>query len=74
VPLPVFNAVAQWQVKPTQHFQERIVPLILAVEWAEAHPNDPPPRRGPELLRELLDRLTGKETAAERLKAAPAKP
>jgi Fe-S-cluster containining protein len=57
LPLRVFNAVARWQVPPQEHFLERWVPLILAPEWAEAHPDDPPPRPGPELLRELLDRL-----------------
>jgi Fe-S-cluster containining protein len=57
LPLRVFNAVARWQTPPQEHFLERWVPLILAPEWAEAHPDDPPPRPGPELLRELLDHL-----------------
>src|SRR5262249_61904401 len=57
LPLRVFNAVARWQVPPQEHFLERWVPLILAPEWAEAHPEDPPPRPGPELLRDLLDHL-----------------
>lgn len=59
VPLRMFNAVARWQVRPTEHFLERWVPLILAPEWAEAHPDDPPPRPGPELLRELLHHIGG---------------
>jgi Fe-S-cluster containining protein len=58
LPLRVFNAVARWQVPPQGHFLERWVPLILAPQWAEAHPNEPPPRPGPELLRELLDHLS----------------
>lgn len=57
LPLRVFNAVARWQVPPPEHFLERWVPLILAPEWAAAHPDDPPPKPGPELLRELLDHL-----------------
>jgi Fe-S-cluster containining protein len=57
LPLRVFNAVARWQVPPQEHFLERWVPLILAPEWAAAHPDDPPPKPGPELLRELLDHL-----------------
>jgi hypothetical protein len=57
LPLRVFNAVARWQVPPQEYFLERWVPLILAPEWAEAHPDDPPPKSGPELLRELLDHL-----------------
>jgi Fe-S-cluster containining protein len=59
LPLRVFNAVARWQVPPAEHFLERWVPLILAPEWAEAHPEEPPPRPGPELLRELLVQLDG---------------
>ncbi len=64
LPLPVFNAVARWQTPPSEHFTERWVPLIIALEWAESHPEDPPPRPGTELLSELLDHLTGKKTAS----------
>lgn len=59
LPLAVFNAVARWQVQPLEHMHERWVPLILAPEWAEAHPDDPPPIPGPELLRDLLGHLQG---------------
>jgi Fe-S-cluster containining protein len=59
LPLRVFNAVARWQVPLQGHFLERWVPLILAPEWAETHPDNQPPRPGPELLRELLGRLNG---------------
>lgn len=37
------------------------VPLILAPEWAEAHASEPPPRTGPDLLKEFLGHLSGKE-------------
>ncbi|APW61892.1 YkgJ family cysteine cluster protein [Paludisphaera borealis] len=57
--MPVFNAVARWQVPPSEHFLERWVPLILAPEWAEDHPDDAPPRPGLDLLRALLDNLAG---------------
>ena len=33
------------------------VPLVLAPEWAAAHPEPPPLRSGPELLREFFSRL-----------------
>lgn len=33
------------------------VPLILAPEWADAHPDEPPPRPGPELLRAFFEQL-----------------
>jgi Fe-S-cluster containining protein len=57
LPLQMFNAVARWQVPPLEHMHERWVPLILAPEWAEAHPDDPPPVPGVELLRDLLNNL-----------------
>lgn len=39
----------------------RWVPMVLALEWAENHPDDLPPRPGPEWLRDLIYRLTGIE-------------
>ncbi|MDS4019731.1 MAG: YkgJ family cysteine cluster protein [Candidatus Competibacter sp.] len=36
------------------------VPLILALEWADAHPDEAPPRPGPEWVREVFSRLTGR--------------
>ncbi len=62
IPLPVFNAVARWQMPSGEHLLERWVPLILAPEWAATHPDDIPPKPGVELLRELLDLLTQKPT------------
>jgi Fe-S-cluster containining protein len=49
----------------------RWVPLVLAPEWAEAHPDGPLPRPGPELLRELFDHLTGKGAGGPRPEPAP---
>ena len=40
-------------------------PLILALEWAEAHPEEPPARPGPELLRELIERIVRGTEAAK---------
>jgi methyltransferase-like protein/2-polyprenyl-3-methyl-5-hydroxy-6-metoxy-1,4-benzoquinol methylase/Fe-S-cluster containining protein len=37
------------------------VPLILAPEWVKGHPEEPPPRPGPELLQEVFENLTGKD-------------
>lgn len=65
LPIRVFNAVARWQVSPSAHFLERWVPLILALDWAESHPDDPPPRPGPELLQELLSLLNGQIEPAD---------
>jgi Fe-S-cluster containining protein len=63
IPLPVFNAVARWQMPPGEHLLERWVPLVIAPEWAATHPDDIPPKPGVELLRELLNLLTQKPTA-----------
>ncbi|MHC5542207.1 YkgJ family cysteine cluster protein [Singulisphaera rosea] len=45
---------------PTKRFI-RWVPLIVALDWAEHHPDDLPPRPGPDWLREFFERLTGRE-------------
>ncbi len=37
----------------------RFVPLILAPEWASAHPDEPPALPAPEVLRSLFERLAG---------------
>jgi Fe-S-cluster containining protein len=47
-------------LNPEQNPQ-RWVALILALDWAETHPDGPPPRPGPEIVREVLCRLVGKE-------------
>jgi Fe-S-cluster containining protein len=39
----------------------RWVPLVLAPEWARDHPEEKPPRPGPEWLNDLFTKLTGKE-------------
>ncbi len=60
LPFKVWTAIAHFdQVPPSARFI-RWVPLILALEWAEAHPGEPAPRPGPDLLREFFDHLTGK--------------
>jgi Fe-S-cluster containining protein len=38
------------------------VALILALEWADAHPDETPPQPGPEWVREVFSRLTGRST------------
>ena len=53
----VFNALARWQVKPPRHLMERVVPLILAPEWAGTHPEPPATRCGAELIDDLLTLL-----------------
>lgn len=37
------------------------VPLILALKWSAAHPNEPPARPSPDLVREVFSRLTERQ-------------
>jgi len=39
------------------------VPLILALRWADTHPDESLPRPGTELVQELFSRLAGKDIA-----------
>jgi Fe-S-cluster containining protein len=50
------------QAAPTER-SDRWVPLILAPEWAEAHPEGPSPRPGLEWVQALVKNLIGKEAA-----------
>jgi Fe-S-cluster containining protein len=56
LPLRMVTALARFVPGDPPQFRLP-VPLILAVEWADQHPSDPPPRTGPEWLREILDRV-----------------
>jgi Fe-S-cluster containining protein len=68
LPLKVWTALARFDEVPPDARFIRWVPLILAPEWAAAHPEEPPARRGPELLRQLFDLLTG---SAKKAQSAP---
>lgn len=61
LPMSVFNAVARWQVEPTEHFRERTVPLVLIRESPQ--PTPAATATGPELLQELMAHLTGRSDA-----------
>lgn len=71
VPLKVWTAVARFDEVPAGTRFIRWVPLALAPEWADAHPEEPPPRPGPEVLRQLFDHLTGRGPAAQARPQAP---
>lgn len=67
IPLKVWPALARFDKPPPGNTFLRWVPLILAPEWADANPDETPPRPGPELLKELFEHLSGKEIAAPEL-------
>ncbi|ROZ62574.1 YkgJ family cysteine cluster protein [Ramlibacter sp. WS9] len=58
LPLQLFNAMARWQAPQKGPFLEQWVPLVLALEWAALHPDEPPSKTGLELLRELLSQVS----------------
>jgi Fe-S-cluster containining protein len=64
IPLKVWTAVARFDKLPPGERFIRWVPLILAPEWADAHPEETPPRPGPELLKELFEHLSGEKVPA----------
>ncbi|TMQ34738.1 MAG: methyltransferase [Planctomycetota bacterium] len=61
MPLRIWPALARMDRVPAGSRFIRWVPLILAPEWAERHPDQTPPRPGPELLRDLLEKIAGKK-------------
>jgi Fe-S-cluster containining protein len=63
MPLEVWASLARLDPVPPGTRSIRWVPLILAPEWADAHPDDSVLRPGPELLRELFGHLTRKRVA-----------
>ena len=63
LPVRIFNAIAQFEVPASRPFLESWVPLILAPEWADSHPDQSSSRPGPELLRELLEHMKNQEPA-----------
>jgi Fe-S-cluster containining protein len=65
LPLKVWTALARFDEVPAGARIIRWVPLILAPEWAEANPAEPPERAGPELLRQLFDLLCGNAKMAQ---------
>lgn len=74
LPLKVWTAIARFdEVPPRSHFI-RWVPLILAPAWAEAHPDEPASRPGPEMLREFFDHLTGKRHPQRGSESSPFDP
>jgi Fe-S-cluster containining protein len=56
----VSSALYRLQIDPNARFV-RWVPLSLALDWVEAHPDEPPRRPAQEMLREFFQRLAEKK-------------
>lgn len=64
IPLKVWPALAKFDhMTPGGRFV-RWVPLILILDWALENPDEPPPRPGGELLKEMIEHLTGQSLPA----------
>jgi Fe-S-cluster containining protein len=63
LPVHVFKAIARFDVPACRPFLESWVPLIVAPEWSDSHPDQSSPRPGPELLRELFYHMKNQEPA-----------
>jgi hypothetical protein len=58
MPMKVWTALARFDPVPAAARPIRWVPLILAPDWADAHPDEPPARPGPEVLRQFFEYIT----------------
>ncbi|HYT93688.1 MAG TPA: YkgJ family cysteine cluster protein [Gemmataceae bacterium] len=52
----------------------RWVPLVLAPEWADTHPEEPELRPGPKWLEELFERIAAKASSGQEAATAPTDP
>jgi Fe-S-cluster containining protein len=69
LPFQMWTALARLEnASPSKKI--RWVPLILALEWADSHAQEPKPRPGHEVLREFFDCLTGKGVSQEKIDSA----
>ena len=57
MPVKVWTALARLDASASSQGKLPWVPLIVAPEWAEAHPEEPPPRPGQELLQALFEHI-----------------
>ncbi|MGE5756093.1 MAG: YkgJ family cysteine cluster protein [Planctomycetaceae bacterium] len=64
MPAPIWPTLARVEGRPTEPGPLRWVPLILAPEWADAHPDEAAPRPGPEWVRAIFERLCGEPVPA----------
>lgn len=65
IPAKVSNAVIRLSKQSSSRFIP-YVPMILALEWAENHPDEMQPKSGPEVLKHVLENLSGKEIKEDR--------
>ncbi len=57
VPPPLWKSLARFDAVPPGATWVRWVPLVLALDWADAHPDETPTRPGTVMLGEMIARL-----------------
>lgn len=66
LPLKIWPAIAHFDKVAPSAQSIRWVPLVLAPEWADSHPDDAPLRSGPSLLQDFFEHLkTAKRSIAD---------
>ena len=60
MPIQIWPVVARLGEDPPGTGPVRIVPLVLALEWAETHPDDSAARPTPDWVQEFFEKLSGK--------------
>jgi Fe-S-cluster containining protein len=63
MPVRVSQALAHLDRPQAGSQYVRWVPLSMALEWADEHPDEPPPRAGAELVAELFNQLRSPPSA-----------
>jgi len=66
LPLRVWLGLARYEQGTVPEPFVNWVPLILAPEWAEAHPEQPSPQPGPTLVKQFFDHLTNTALTSSR--------
>lgn len=61
LPTSVWSAFAKLDPPADDSTTNRWVPLILATDWADSHPDSDPPRPGPELLHQFIETVAKAE-------------
>lgn len=65
LPVQVWTALARFDDTAPDQKYIRWVPLVLAPEWADAHPERPADRPGPEMVRKFFELLTRQQAPPE---------
>jgi Fe-S-cluster containining protein len=65
LPTSIWSAVARLDPVPPGQKSIRWVPLVLAIEWAEAHPEDAPVQPAAQLFRQFFENVARKQEAAD---------